>query len=130
MKRDKELYRAILLYINNHKQATVNEIALNDQYSLEQIAYHIGLLIEDGCLSGIDVTGTSQKYPEWLNIKLTSRGHDYVDIIEDENSWASIKKQKREKTIQLLINGDFVAGDKIEDDKIEGNKITSDQSNL
>ncbi len=84
MKRDKELSRAILLYISNHEQAfvaSVDKIVLDDQdkYSPKQIAHHTGWLIDGGYLRGINVTGAGQEYPEWLNIELTSSGHDYVD---------------------------------------------------
>jgi predicted transcriptional regulator len=89
MKRDMELIRKILITIED-SDTTLQDIPLNfEEYSDEQISYHVKILHEQGLIDAIDAT-TSDGI-DWIARGLTWDGHDYIEAIKDENRWQRVK---------------------------------------
>jgi hypothetical protein len=96
MKRDMEIIRAILLEINNHKEATLSEVKL-EEFSDEQVAYHVNLLAEADYITGYSSQALTQNVPEWIEVRLTWTGHEFIDAARNETVWAKFKKTLAEK---------------------------------
>ena len=93
MKRDFELLRMLLLYIEGEKV----DISL---YTEEQILYHKALLLEAGLAEGPKPHYSSREFSEIPNKvtirKLTWEGHNFIDAIRDEGRWQKAKDWIRE----------------------------------
>jgi hypothetical protein len=94
MKRDIELYRELLLHIESddkydgsteYSYNTPEELGIFD-HTLEQVAYHLTLLIEAGMVVGANSSGTLPGFS-----RLTSNGHDFLDNIRDPGIWKRVK---------------------------------------
>ena len=90
MKRDMELVRKILIAIEDSNN-TMGSITLNfDNYSDEQVSYHVKLLSENGLIKAIDAS--SHDVIAWMPTGLTWDGHDYIEAIKDDKRWQKVKK--------------------------------------
>ena len=90
MKRDMELVRKILIAIEE-SNCTMGFITLNfDNYSDEQISYHVKLLRENGLIEAVDASSTDGI--AWMPTGLTWEGHDYIEAIKDDTRWQKVKK--------------------------------------
>lgn len=91
MKRDMDLIRQILLYIDGEENCNgTNSVRLTDSpidgRDWNEVSYHFILLHEAGLIRGqnrdnrvIDISGLS-----W-------EGHEFLDAIRDENVWEKTK---------------------------------------
>ncbi len=106
MKRDIELVKKILLYIEsspNHLGIDTRRILINT-YHPEVIHYHINLLINDNLVKG------KEKKPKrgdsyFVNTTLTLGGHDFLDKVKDSTKWeAAIKnRESKLKSVSLSV---------------------------
>lgn len=96
MKRDMDLIRAILLHISDHEEAMVQEVKL-DQFSPAQVAYHVNLLAEAGYITGMPTQTLPYDVPEWIEVRLTWDGYEFIDAARNETVWAKFKKTVAEK---------------------------------
>jgi hypothetical protein len=89
MKRDLDIVRGILLEIE--KQSSWNsEINLQfDAYSPEEVSYHVMLLHEAGLIVGTDLSSFSDL--QWIPVRLTWQGHEFLDAAKDDNRWSKAK---------------------------------------
>jgi hypothetical protein len=95
MERDMDLIRHLLLFVEKDSlfdgRAMISpEIPSDfgaDHYSLDQVAYHVGLLIEAGLLKG--AVGPVAPYVS----RLTWQGHEFLDDIRDQAIWAKTKER-------------------------------------
>ncbi|MCA9946430.1 MAG: DUF2513 domain-containing protein [Anaerolineales bacterium] len=96
MKRDMDIIRAVLLQVNNHEEATIPEVRL-EEFDLEQVVYHVNLLAEAGYITGIPSQSAMQDVPEWIQVRLTWDGHEFIDAARNETIWAKFKEVIAEK---------------------------------
>lgn len=93
MTRDMDFVRNILLTIEGRNTPTSLGDLLGDnasQADYEKTAEHLRLLIDEaGLLSGTPVHTLAGK--NWINIHLTWEGHDFLDSVRDERTWAKTK---------------------------------------
>ncbi len=94
MQRDMELVRALLLKLEALDQDSFgiycydySELAV-DGYSLDQVTYHLDLLLEAGLID----QGGSGALSEFVFKRLTWAGHDFVDAVRDEEVWQKTRK--------------------------------------
>jgi len=94
MKRDMDLVRDLLMYIENDPtfdgQSWQNlELPdeMYDKHRTEEIAYHVGLLIEAGFIRG-QLGATAPTIS-----KLTWNGHEFLDNIKDRDIWHKAKQR-------------------------------------
>lgn len=86
MKRDVDLFRTILLFVENAPSGFAPTIVL-DGYSGAEIGYHAHLLIEAGLARGVDVTNLGSTAPESLITNLTWAGHEFAELARDQSRW-------------------------------------------
>ena len=107
MKRDMDLVRNLLMAIENNTQLSGSLfIQYNEQdnlgitdYSVEQVRYHINMLIDAGLVKGEMVYGGP------IISKLSWAGHEFVDVIRDPDIWEKTKEGAKKASgfsIELL----------------------------
>jgi hypothetical protein len=63
-----------------------------NSFSVEEIAYHLNMLIEDGYVKG---TKTVDRRIPWFS-QLTSSGHYFLDNIRENTVWGRVKERLAE----------------------------------
>ena len=105
MKRDFDLFRKILLFVENAPSGFAPTIVL-DGYSGAEIGYHAHLLIEAGLARGVDVTNLGSTAPESLITNLTWAGHEFAELARDQSRWeqamSSLRAEGRGVTFDEL----------------------------
>lgn len=92
MKRDMELVRELLLKIERAKAPP----AMSDFISVKSerfklASYNMHMLIEQvGLVTGIGMDVGDHE--DWLELKLTWRGHDFLESIRDPGVWSQTKQ--------------------------------------
>lgn len=105
MKRDVDLSRSILLYVEEYSppQGGLDKPLEIEGYDHPTVLAHAELLIEDGLLDGRAVKST-QGLDDVHVIKLTARGHDAIAAARDNTAWNKAKKYAAEHSIPLTIS--------------------------
>jgi hypothetical protein len=104
MKRDMELIRKMILYIEDSPNGWAPSEIKIDGYSAEEIGYHAYLLVDAGLATGADITNTQSSGPEYLITHLTSAGHDFADASRDEGIWKKARGIVKEKAGSVTID--------------------------
>ena len=91
MRIQMDILRDILkVVIDDESQNLTSFDFTGDGISYETIAFHIKILIDEGCLTALD-RGTKDS-PAYYCIQQTFKGQQFYDAIEDDNTWQKIKK--------------------------------------
>ncbi|TWT29182.1 hypothetical protein KOR34_53210 [Posidoniimonas corsicana] len=95
MKRDWDLIRSILLYIEEHDKLEGFDGADPDSALFK---YHVRLLSESELVHGIGVITSIDDNPTTMiystpPIGLTWAGHDFIDSARDDDRWKKAKEQ-------------------------------------
>jgi hypothetical protein len=103
MKRDPDLLRSILLYIEEHAppQGGLQQRITVEGYDKPTIDAHTELLIEDGLVAGQVIDGLNFK--EIMVTKLTSAGHDAIEAAKNSDAWHRAKRIATEKGASLTF---------------------------
>ena len=103
MKRDLALLRTILLRIEEVEDAPTSRYITSGEakglkkFSADVIKEHIRLLLEAHYLDGIDIS--DQDIPsDWLSLRITWQGHDFLDAIRDPRIVARVKKSLKDSS--------------------------------
>ena len=89
MKRNLDLVRDILLFIED-KSETVDYFSVEiDGYGEREINYHVYLLMEQKFITG---AGPPVKHARVAISGLTWKGHEYLDTVRSENVWNKTKE--------------------------------------
>jgi hypothetical protein len=95
MKRDTELIRKILLFLEeNATPEHTTEVKISG-HSEEEIMYHMKLLLDNGYIEGYDSSPVKGIYISPTG--LTWTGHDFLDTVRSENIWRETKKKLAEQ---------------------------------
>ena len=98
MKRDMELIRNLLLHVENDplfdgthfvSPDIASEFDPSGEHSMDELAYHLELLMEAGFLKGKSGIGFGAPMVN----KLTWKGHEFLDDIRDQDIWAKTKER-------------------------------------
>ncbi len=96
MKRDMDLVREVLIALED---APFNggplKLTPPEQYSSEQVTYHIMLLHEAGLIRAFDFS--SDEFPDWRPGYLTWEGHEFLNAARDSGRWSKAKTLVLEK---------------------------------
>jgi hypothetical protein len=87
MKVDYDLIRYMLLKIEESDVDTLLDVSyfVNDQYSKEQIFYHLQLLLDCSYVEARLLVAVDVK--DFKIIRMTMQGHQYLDSIRDSKIW-------------------------------------------
>ena len=97
LKRDMDLIRKILFAIRNcPKPYGPQDTLALEGYTDEVISYHIKLLVQAGLIEGHDASGG--EVLQWYAGALRWEGHEFLDAVEDDTRWNTIKKFVVDKT--------------------------------
>ena len=91
MKRDMDLVRKILFIVEKHPHGFYLQQVNVEEYSPEQIGYHIFLMGEAGLVSAIDTSSMDSESPEAILKNLSWAGYDFLDACRDEGRWNQAK---------------------------------------
>jgi hypothetical protein len=105
MKRDVDLSRAILRFVEEHAppQGGLDEPLEIEGYDRPTVLAHTELLIEDGLIDGQIIAALAGPLDVVIT-KLTSRGHDALQAIDNDTLWSKVKKTAREKGVSLTLD--------------------------
>ncbi len=96
MRRDIELIRSILFYIESvpsdrpYKALSTGFIEEFSAFSEAELMEHLHLAIQENLIEG-SVTFGTDGYHLFEISRLTSRGHDYLDVIRNDSIWNRVK---------------------------------------
>jgi hypothetical protein len=97
MKRDMDLIREILLAVSENPSCdgirfnffnTAEELGIHN-YSTEEVAYHVSLLISAGYLDG----KVMESFAVPCVKGLTWNGHEFIDNIKNQEIWERTKRR-------------------------------------
>jgi hypothetical protein len=100
VRRDMDLIRKIAFIVEASALGLDSESITIDGYSPAQIGYHCELMNESGLISTIDTQCLSSQFPTFFINRLTSKGHDFVDVARSDTLW-----QKAKTTISSTVGG-------------------------
>ncbi len=103
MKRDMELVREVLLKVEEILFDGASHDICVDGRSRHEIAYHVMLLHEAGFIEAMDL-GVG-----WKPVRLTYRGHEFLDAARNDGIWEKAKTAVVESTGVLTLEGLKVA---------------------
>ncbi len=91
MKRNLELYRAILLKLRDDDDPE----SLVGEYAEQEVRYHAWLILGDGLAEGTDIACLEDETKEAFVTALTGAGHDFVDGAANVQVWQATMEKIR-----------------------------------
>ena len=114
MKRDLDLIREIMLvledkmeYGKNFQSTHLIEVMQDKTLSVEKLAYHLGLLVENDFIKAKEYRHQSGEPTDYLINTITSQGQDFIDTIRQDITWNKIKEKASNIggfTLSLLVD--------------------------
>jgi hypothetical protein len=92
MKRDMDLIRAILLWIESQPEG--HNVGWNltvPGYNDDEIGYHVHLMGQAGLLLVDNVTFSDSLAPRADPVSITWAGHEFIDSVKDDTLWAKAR---------------------------------------
>lgn len=89
------------LVIENESEDLTSYDFDGGEISYETIAFHIKILINEGCLTAVD--GSTKEGPAYYQIEQTFKGQQFYDAIADDKIWDKIKKYVMEHSIDFTV---------------------------
>lgn len=104
IKRDMDLIRKILLYLEEDTNPLQWRIIEVDGKTLEEVSYQVKLLSQAGLIEGKDAQ-REPTYFRWYARSLTHKGHDFLDSLRNETVYAKLKEKFGEQisAIPLMV---------------------------
>ena len=102
MKRDMDLVRKILLYLeeNADPHDWIFDLKIGD-YSDKEISYHIKIMAQEGLIEASERPRSDLDYDQWIPHSLTWAGHEFLDASRDDSRWEKVKRLVADKTGSL-----------------------------
>src|SRR5207245_11663571 len=98
MKRDMNLIRLLLMRLEGEQEVDL------DAYSENERIYHSALLIEANLVDGV-IRKDAEGYPSGVaSIRLTWKGHDFLDAARNESVWKKATGKVRSKGLSLTFD--------------------------
>ncbi|EKO3619162.1 DUF2513 domain-containing protein [Vibrio metschnikovii] len=105
MKRDMTLIRKLLIDIESHPDR-IQGIRY-DEYTQEEVNYHISLMIDVGLLDGTyqrSVSMSSMAPSRIFINSITWSGHELLDNLRREDVWNVIKTEFKNDSIETIVS--------------------------
>jgi hypothetical protein len=92
MKRDMNLVREILLWIESQEHGGVAANPTIEGSTEEEIAYHVYIMWKASLVEAIDVGEMGNLSPQALLSNISWNGHEFIQAAADDTIWAKAKK--------------------------------------
>jgi hypothetical protein len=92
MKFSLDLIRVILLQIEAQPRGFIEEQIFLDDYSNDEVVYHLVLMMDKGLIEGFIHPSFGQYTPVVLVKRMTWAGHDFLDACRNEERWTKAKE--------------------------------------
>lgn len=104
MKRDFDLIRKILLYVEENQND--NSIMINklEDYENFTIVFHCKLLKEKGYLEGKAQECLTPGDDDFQCFGITYEGYEFLDKIRDTSVWKKIKEYAKDHAMEITFN--------------------------
>ena len=99
MKRDPELIRDLMLAMESEESAELLKVPRLVGHEPHQVQHHFRLLVEAGLATAGYISPNDRC---WIAVRLTWRGHEYLDQIRDPEVWRFTKAAMRKTGIWSL----------------------------
>ena len=117
MRIQMDILRDILKVVIDNESGDLSSFNfVSDDVSYETIAFHIKILIDEGCLTALD-RGTKDG-PAYYHIQQTFKGQQFYDAIEDDTTWHKIKKFIWERGMEITTQAIAAAAGQILSGKV------------
>lgn len=84
-----DLVRLLLMRSEGDQEA----VAACEEFSVEERAYHVQLLIDAGLVEGVVRRGPQGEFTGAVVARLTWTGHDFLQSIREDSLWKKAKEQ-------------------------------------
>jgi hypothetical protein len=92
MMRDMNLVREILKWASEQEESGFDVNPSFDEYTDEQVDYHIYIMWRAGLVEAIDVSSIGDSRHAAMLSSVTWAGHDFLDVAKDNRVWEKAKK--------------------------------------
>ena len=93
MKRDIDLVRSILIYVENAADEVDAREMATERWPIETVAYHVRLMAHHGLVDvSRDARGMNGNTIELTVAGITWDGQDYLDSIREPKVWGRVKE--------------------------------------
>lgn len=93
MRRDLDLVRSILIYVENADSEVDASSMATERWSIELVAYHVRLIAHHGLIDvSHDIRDMNSSTIELTVAGITWDGRDYLDSIREPKVWERVKK--------------------------------------
>ncbi len=93
MKRDLDLVRSILIYVENAADEVDADDMATERWPIETVAYHVRLMAHHGLVDvSRDARDMNGNTIELTVAGITWDGQDYLDSIREPKVWGRVKK--------------------------------------
>ena len=97
MKRNLDLIRHILLVTENSENERLSsEDYTTSDFSIDAVTYHLNLLVDEDLIKTQEFHPINSMLPLHFVMRLSSKGHDFLDSIRDDKIFNKTKKKMLE----------------------------------
>jgi|SRR5690606_6844585 len=100
MKRDMELIRKILLFLEEDDKPFKWKHVVIEGYDSRIISHHLKILNEANLIEAKPIVATKDR-ENWMARSLTWEGHEFLDSIKNDTVWKKIKDGIKSKGYEL-----------------------------
>ena len=87
MKRDMDLIRDILLWLEEHNHGSPDIPERTEQ----EIGYHCYLLEQAGFITAADASALEDDVPQAIPLSISWQGHEFLDASRDKSIWKTVR---------------------------------------
>lgn len=103
MKRNMDLCRDILIYVESLSFLSQPQKVAVDGFSEEEIQYHLKLLNQAGLIDAENKSRDTQKV-RWRVHALTWQGHEFVEASRNKSAWDNAKSMIKDKGVGMAFD--------------------------
>ena len=107
MKRNLDLIRFILLKVEESPEYNISlsSISEGSPYNLGDANYNTMLRLDAGFLKVAGFNSRKDNVSDWNIVRMTNKGHDYLDAVRSPSVWKETKERIKEKAVDLTLEG-------------------------
>ena len=107
MKRDMDLIRELLMWMEDQPAGYVGKVPDFPGRSSDEVGYHFHLMMQAGLIDGMPIRSLSLSSPMVRPTALTYAGHDFIEHARNDTRWNRAKQviieTGRSMTVESLM---------------------------